>query len=117
MTWAVPTATDAVGVTSFTTDHEPGAAFPLGTTEVTYTATDAAGHVTTASFDVVVTDGGAPEITVPSNMTVEATSAAGAVVTFTVSATDAGDGDGRLWQHVDEDVHGDRWSSVAYDFT
>jgi carbon monoxide dehydrogenase subunit G len=37
-----------------------GSIFPVGTTTNTFTATDAAGNITTCSFDVVVTDAEAP---------------------------------------------------------
>jgi len=61
----------------------------LGTTVVTVTATDAAGNVTTKTFKVTVVDTTPPVLTVPGDLTVEATSAAGAVVTFAAQATDA----------------------------
>ncbi len=94
-TWTAPTATDAVGVTSFTSNFAPGASFPVGTTTVTYTATDAAGNgPTTASFTVTVIDNVAPVFAgVPSNVTVEATGPSGAVVSYSMpTATDAVDG-------------------------
>ena len=55
VTWTEPTAIDNVGVTSFTTDHTIGSQFVVGTTTVTYTATDAAGNTETANFTVTVT--------------------------------------------------------------
>ncbi|MBK8470776.1 MAG: HYR domain-containing protein [Sphingobacteriales bacterium] len=39
-----------------TSIHASGSTFALGTTTVTYTATDAAGNVSTCSFTVTVTD-------------------------------------------------------------
>ena len=54
VSWTEPSATDNVGVTSFTTTHAPGDSFPLGTTTVTYTARDDAGLETDASFQVTV---------------------------------------------------------------
>src|SRR5690606_39476166 len=42
--------------------HESGVVFPVGTTTVTYTATDAAGNTTTCSFDVIVIEAQAPAI-------------------------------------------------------
>ncbi|PJE30928.1 Invasin, domain 3 [Pseudooceanicola antarcticus] len=54
VSWTEPKASDNVGVTSFTADHASGDTFPLGTTTVTYTATDSAGLKTTASFQVTV---------------------------------------------------------------
>ena len=42
--WTAPTATDNCGIASFASSHNPGAAFPVGTTTVTYTATDVNGN-------------------------------------------------------------------------
>ncbi|MCK9335962.1 MAG: HYR domain-containing protein, partial [Candidatus Cloacimonetes bacterium] len=55
-TWTVPTATDNCSVSGFVSTHNSGDAFTVGTTTVTYTATDPAGNETTCSFDVTVTD-------------------------------------------------------------
>lgn len=63
-----------------------GFTFQVGTTTVTCTATNFTGS-DTKSFDVRVVSGAAPEITVPADITAEATSPAGAVVTFTATAT------------------------------
>ena len=81
-------ATDAVGAT-VAYSKAPGSVFPVGTTTVTVTATDAAGNSTTGSFTVTVKDTTAPIITAPAAITAEATSAAGATVTFAATATDA----------------------------
>ncbi|GAP69295.1 por secretion system C-terminal sorting domain [Bacteroidales bacterium 6E] len=91
VTWDAPTATDNCGVASLTSDYASGHAFAVGTTTVTYTATDVNGNTTTASFDVVVTDSEFPEITgMPSNFNVDADPAnCTAVVTWTApSAND-----------------------------
>ncbi|MFP5247001.1 MAG: HYR domain-containing protein, partial [Thermoanaerobaculia bacterium] len=61
-----------------------GSLFPLGTTAV-----QCSGGVT---FDVIVVDTTAPALTVPDDMTVVATSSAGAVVTFNATANDLVDG-------------------------
>ena len=60
--------------------------FPLGTTAVTCSATDLAGNIGEASFDVTVQDTTAPVLTVTGNPTapVEATGFDGAPVTFNV---------------------------------
>ena len=75
VSWTEPTATDhctAAGALTWTKSHAPGATFSVGTTTVTYTATDAAGNVSTiCSFDITITDNEAPEITCPSNITVD----------------------------------------------
>ena len=86
----VATATDLVtAVPTITYSQAPGTTFALGTTIVTVTAKDAAGNATSKSFNVTVRDTTAPVLTVPANMTLEATSPAGAVVSFVVSASDA----------------------------
>ena len=71
--WTVPAATDNCGITSFTSTHNPGAVFPVGTTTVTYTATDIHGNTQTCSFTVTVIDNTKPTISgCPSNITVNA---------------------------------------------
>jgi HYR domain-containing protein len=71
-----------------------GSTFPVGTTKVTCTATDAHGNSKSASFNVVVTlvDTTPPVVTVPDDMTVETPNPAGAPVTYTASASDNLDG-------------------------
>ena len=84
------TATDVVGgaVTAVCTPAS-GSVFPLGTTPVTCSATDAGGKNGSASFTVTVVDTTAPIVSVPADITAEATSAGGAAVTFAATATDA----------------------------
>ena len=107
--------------------------FAIGVKTVTVTATDAYGNASTKSFTITVRDTTAPVITSWSpNLTAEATSPAGAVVTYAdATATDAvgpvtftyskasgatfalghddgdGDGDRRVREPLVEDVHGD----------
>jgi large repetitive protein len=76
-------ATDNCSVTSFTSTHNSGDVFPVGTTPVTFSAVDAAGNATTCSFNVVVVDNQAPTITCPININLIATSAAGRAVNYT----------------------------------
>src|SRR5262249_24005269 len=72
-----------------------GSTFALGTTTVTLTATDAHNNSTTTTFTITVVDTTPPVIAAHADVTVEATSAAGANVTFPASATsDAVDGAG-----------------------
>ncbi len=89
-TFPTPTATDLVGPLSPAVTCLPasGSTFPLGTTTVTCSATDTAGNTGTSTFTITVQDTTAPVVTVPANMTVEATGPAGAVVSFTATATD-----------------------------
>lgn len=55
-TWSTPTASDNSGEdVTVTEDYTSGHAFPIGTTTVTITATDAYGNAATDTFDVVVT--------------------------------------------------------------
>jgi hypothetical protein len=57
VTWVEPTAVDeGCGLATLVTTHSSGDSFRLGTTTVTYTATDLLGNVTTAMFDVVVVE-------------------------------------------------------------
>jgi HYR domain len=65
-----------------------GSTFPIGTTSVTCSATDSSGNQKTGTFDVVVADTTLPTVTVAASLVAEATSAAGASVTFSASATD-----------------------------
>ncbi|NUS61397.1 MAG: HYR domain-containing protein, partial [Lysobacter sp.] len=65
-----------------------GSTFALGTTEVTCSATDKAGNTGSAKFNVKVVDTTDPNLHVPANITAEATSNAGAAVSFTVTADD-----------------------------
>jgi gliding motility-associated-like protein len=60
-TWTPPTATDNCDV-SLTTSHAPNTIFLLGTTVVTYIATDRAGLQSSCSFEVIVKDTEKPVI-------------------------------------------------------
>jgi surface antigen len=62
VTWTAPTADDNCAVDTLYSTHPSGFAFPVGTTTVTYTAIDVNGLITTASFDVTVTDNEYPVI-------------------------------------------------------
>ena len=93
VTWADPTASDDVdGDLPVACDRTSGETFPVGDTTVTCTATDGHGNVGSATFAVRVTDTTPPAVTVPSDITAEATSPNGAVVAYTASATDLVDG-------------------------
>ena len=75
---------------SFSAMPASGTVFPLGTTTVQASATDAAGNTATGSFTVTVQDTTPPVVTPPANVSVPATSPSGAVVTYpAASATDA----------------------------
>ena len=88
--YAAATASDLVGVTSITYSQNSGTVFPIGTTTVTITARDAANNAGTGTFTVTVRDTTAPVVAAHGNVTVEATSAVGATVTYAAgSASDA----------------------------
>lgn len=92
-TWTTPTATDNCGVPTVVQTQGPvsGSNFPIGTTTVSYLATDAAGNTEVCTFDVTVTDGTAPIITgCPANISaVNSLGQCGAIITWTQpSATD-----------------------------
>ena len=63
-----PTTSDNCPGETFTNDAP--AEFPVGTTTVTWTVTDAAGNTATCTQDVVITDDELPTITCPPNQTV-----------------------------------------------
>jgi subtilisin-like proprotein convertase family protein len=66
-----------------------GSSFPVGTTLVTCTATDASGNTNSCTFTVTVRDNQPPTIVCPSNITVSAGAGrCSSNVTFTVAATD-----------------------------
>lgn len=66
-----------------------GSMFAPGSTTVGCSATDAAGNTARASFIVRVQDTTPPALTLSPNLTADATSTAGAIVSYAVSATDA----------------------------
>ena len=79
--------TDSAGH-SYPTGTNVSATFHIGTTTVNCSASDPAGNTTTGNFTVTVKDVTPPVLNLPGNMTVNATSVRGAVVTFTATATD-----------------------------
>ncbi|MBI1287931.1 MAG: HYR domain-containing protein, partial [Flavobacteriales bacterium] len=54
VTWTEPTADDNCSAT-VSSNYSPGDNFPVGTTTVTYTATDPSGNSVSCSFDVTIT--------------------------------------------------------------
>ena len=67
--------------------------FPIATTTVSCTATDAHGNTGSGSFHVTVQDTTAPTLTLPSPINVQAPGPTGVVVTYSASANDIVDGD------------------------
>jgi hypothetical protein len=91
--YPLPTATDQVsGPAAVTCSPAAGSTFPLGTTLVTCTATDGSANTTSRTFPLTVVDTTPPVPSLPSSVVASATSASGAVVTYSASAHDAVDG-------------------------
>jgi hypothetical protein len=89
-----PTATDDgnAGATVACTPP-PNSTFPIGTTTVTCTASDPVGNRSSATFTVRVADTIAPAFTPIADLTIPATDASGAVVTYDLpTAVDQIDG-------------------------
>ena len=71
VSWNEPNASDNCNVASFISNFNSGAAFPVGLTTVTYSATDDEGNTVSASFNVRVTDNENPVISgMPNDITV-----------------------------------------------
>jgi HYR domain/Ricin-type beta-trefoil lectin domain-like/Secretion system C-terminal sorting domain len=97
ITWRAPTATDNCGVATITTTNAPNSLFKVGTTTVTYTASDSKNNKQTCSFLVTIkrtitacsNDTVKPVLTAcPANITVTSSST-GAVAQWTApTATD-----------------------------
>ncbi|MEI6715485.1 MAG: HYR domain-containing protein [Verrucomicrobiota bacterium] len=85
VSYEMPTMSDAVGGGSISASPASGSLFPVGVTKVTVTAKDGANNTSTATFKVTVKDLSAPIIeNLPSDQIVEATSSAGATVSYTM---------------------------------
>ncbi len=63
VSWTLPTASDNCSLRSFNSTHNPGDNFTIGTTTVSYTATDESGNSTFCSFNVTLEDHQPPVIT------------------------------------------------------
>jgi hypothetical protein len=84
-----PVATDNLAGATVECSPLSGTTFPFGTTSVSCTAIDAASNRSAPqAFTVTVLDGVVPVVTVPANITRDATGATGAAVTFTATASD-----------------------------
>jgi hypothetical protein len=91
VTLGTATASDLVDGSVLVSNNAP-ATFPVGTTTVTYTATDVAGNTATATQAVTITDTTAPIISPPLDLTVEATGTTTTVTLGTATASDLVDG-------------------------
>ena len=86
VSWTAPTLSDNCPVVSSNSNHDPGDFFPVGSTTVTYTGSDAAGNDATAcSFTVTVNDTEVPTFSnCPGNISVSNDSGdCGAAVAWT----------------------------------
>ncbi|MBI5386699.1 MAG: HYR domain-containing protein [Verrucomicrobia bacterium] len=87
VSWTPPTPSDNCSLTGFTASHNPGTSFNLGTTTVTYAATDSVGLTTVCTFTVTVVDNVPPSMSgCPTDiivMTGEGTNACDTIVTWT----------------------------------
>jgi len=84
VTFTPPTATDEGTETpSVNCDHNSGDTFPIGTTKVTCTATDAEDSNSPSNFFNVTVNDNDLTLPTPADITVDATSHGGAPVTFT----------------------------------
>ncbi|MEK7531142.1 MAG: immunoglobulin-like domain-containing protein [Patescibacteria group bacterium] len=89
----VSASDDVDGALAPICDFNSGDTFPLGPTLVTCIATDSATNVGTASFTITIEDTTVPVIDAHADESAEATSASGAVVTYTApNAIDIVDG-------------------------
>jgi hypothetical protein len=94
VTFIASASDDRDGLLTPTCTPASGSTFPLTTTTVTCTAKDAAGNTGSKSFTITVQDMTGPVFSnVPADITAEATTSQGAVVTYSKpTATDAVDG-------------------------
>lgn len=92
VTLGTATAVDLVDGAVAARNNAPAAGYPVGTTVVTWTATDRNGNTATATQAVTITDTTPPTLALPANILREATGPSGAVITYTATATDLVDG-------------------------
>jgi hypothetical protein len=76
------------GEVSASADPASGSVFPIGSTTVNLTAIDNAGNQSSSSFTIAVQDSTAPVIAPQENLVAEAQGSSGAIVNFTLSASD-----------------------------
>ena len=67
--WTAPEATDNSGEVELISNFAPGDTLPVGTTTVTYTASDPSDNTSTCSFNVTIEDTELPRVFCSSNIT------------------------------------------------
>ena len=96
-----------MAVTSFTSDIAKNSQFNVGSTVVTYTAADAASNRKSCTFNVIVSDGEAPQLSCPSDITLNTAGGSNqAVATWTVTASDNVDSNLPSGDHTSGDSFG-----------
>ncbi|CAE7224047.1 unnamed protein product [Symbiodinium sp. CCMP2592] len=85
VTYAAPTATDNCPAIEKTSGPTSGASVPVGTTDVTFTATDGAGNAASGTFTVQVNDNDPPALEVED---IDIESCSPTAVTFSPTAAD-----------------------------
>ena len=90
--YAAASATDAVGAVTITYSSLSGSGLPARDDRRHVTAFDTAGNRSVGTFTITVRDTTPPSLTLPANIVAEATSSAGAAVTFAATATDVAGG-------------------------
>ena len=95
VTYPAATAADVVdGALAATCTPASGSKFPVGSTSVACTATDAHGNTGSGAFTVTVStvDTTPPSLTVPPDFTVQSSQSGGTTATYSASASDNVDG-------------------------
>jgi predicted metallo-beta-lactamase superfamily hydrolase len=93
VSYSSPTASDIVDLTDpVTCTPAAGTMFVLGSTTISCSATDSHGNTGHSSFKVTVVDMTPPTLTLPADITAEATSSSGASVSYSATASDLVDG-------------------------
>ncbi|MEM4243130.1 MAG: DUF5011 domain-containing protein, partial [Candidatus Woesearchaeota archaeon] len=92
VTFSVSAVDDVDGPVVPSCSPASGSPFNIGDTVVVCTATDSSTNVGIATFTITVEDTTPPVLTLPANITEEATSPAGAMVTYSATANDLVDG-------------------------
>jgi hypothetical protein len=84
----LPVTSDNCAVNNASLSNNAPSQFPKGQTTVTWSVADVNGNTSTCTQLVTVNDTQAPSITCPGNITEHTTSASGAIVNYTVDASD-----------------------------